>query len=179
MLSHPRPLLRDTQTFAALRQIAKTKRPGLKKLAELELGVKIQAGAHSSVTDARATMALYRVHKPQWEHMVRRETEAFHAKTVKKPKSKRGADALDDVDENGDDDAANGATGAAAKKRKRAIRDEPEAFPGGGRKGVSSGLGLIVKRRDGQPVNRKQRSHEAPTSESAMAVGGANWWEAM
>lgn len=50
LLSHPSPLLRDTQTFKALREVAKTKKPGLKKLTELELGLKIQAGAHSSVS---------------------------------------------------------------------------------------------------------------------------------
>jgi RNA exonuclease 4 len=50
LLSHPSPLLRDTQTFKALREVAKTKKPGLKKLTELELGLKIQSGAHSSVS---------------------------------------------------------------------------------------------------------------------------------
>jgi len=49
LLSHPSPLLRDTQRNTALRQLAKTKMPGLKKLTELELGLKIQSGAHSSV----------------------------------------------------------------------------------------------------------------------------------
>src|SRR4051794_16440388 len=49
LLSHPAPLTRDTQTFSKLREAAKTKKPGLKKLTELLLGVKIQAGGHSSV----------------------------------------------------------------------------------------------------------------------------------
>lgn len=53
MLSHPNPFVRDTQKNKQLREHAKTKRPGLKKLAELELGLKIQAGAHSSVSDHR------------------------------------------------------------------------------------------------------------------------------
>lgn len=48
-LSHPNPLLRDTQKCKPLREHAKTKRPGLKRLTELELGLKIQDGAHSSV----------------------------------------------------------------------------------------------------------------------------------
>jgi RNA exonuclease 4 len=49
LLSHPNPLIRDTQKFKPLREIAKTKHPGLKKLVELELGLQIQAGSHSSV----------------------------------------------------------------------------------------------------------------------------------
>ncbi|KAJ9098066.1 hypothetical protein QFC19_006501 [Naganishia cerealis] len=55
LLSHPSPLLRDTQTFKALREVAKTKKPGLKKLTELELGLKIQSGAHSSVSPFAAS----------------------------------------------------------------------------------------------------------------------------
>jgi len=49
-LNHPGPMVRDTQKCKPLREIAKTKRPGLKKLAEIELGLEIQKGAHSSVS---------------------------------------------------------------------------------------------------------------------------------
>ncbi|KAI9456484.1 ribonuclease H-like domain-containing protein [Boletus coccyginus] len=47
LLSHPSPQIRDTQSQ--------------------ELGIVIQGGEHSSVTDARATMALFRLYKKQWE----------------------------------------------------------------------------------------------------------------
>lgn len=50
LLSHPNPLLRDTQKCKQLREHAKTKRPGLKKLTELELGLRIQGRSHSSVS---------------------------------------------------------------------------------------------------------------------------------
>lgn len=50
LLSHPGPMTRDTQTCKALREKARTKRPGLKKLVEMELGIRIQTGAHSSVS---------------------------------------------------------------------------------------------------------------------------------
>lgn len=50
MLTHPGPLTRDTQKHKPLQEIAKNKRPGLKKLSELLLGVQIQIGAHSSVS---------------------------------------------------------------------------------------------------------------------------------
>lgn len=53
LLSHPAPFVRDTQKCKQLREAAKTKRPGLKKLAEVELGIKIQEGRHSSVSWGR------------------------------------------------------------------------------------------------------------------------------
>ncbi|GAA6054777.1 hypothetical protein JCM3770_000938 [Rhodotorula araucariae] len=70
LLSHPRHLTRDTSKYAPLQGLAKTKRPGLKTLAKLALGIDIQAGEHSSVTDARATMAIYRSQKPAWEDAI-------------------------------------------------------------------------------------------------------------
>jgi hypothetical protein len=52
LLSHPRQLVRDTQTCPDLRKAAGgTKHPGLKKLALIELGVEIQSGRHSSVRE--------------------------------------------------------------------------------------------------------------------------------
>ncbi|BGP12412.1 hypothetical protein JCM10213_001983 [Rhodosporidiobolus nylandii] len=67
LLSHPRHMTRDTSKYAPLQGLAKTKRPGLKTLAKLVLGIDIQAGEHSSVIDARATMAIYRSQKSAWE----------------------------------------------------------------------------------------------------------------
>ncbi|GAA5972760.1 hypothetical protein JCM11641_003007 [Rhodosporidiobolus odoratus] len=67
LLSHPRHMTRDTSKYAPLQGLAKTKRPGLKTLSKLVLGVDIQSGEHSSVIDARATMAIYRSQKPAWE----------------------------------------------------------------------------------------------------------------
>jgi RNA exonuclease 4 len=43
-------MVRDTQKCKILRERAKNKRPGLKKLAEMELGLEIQKGSHSSVS---------------------------------------------------------------------------------------------------------------------------------
>lgn len=53
LLSHPRPLTRDTAKYAPLQGLAKTKKPGLKTLAKLVLGVDIQSGEHSSVGNNR------------------------------------------------------------------------------------------------------------------------------
>lgn len=73
LLSHPKPLTRDTATFQPLRDLAKTKYPSLKKLAKLVLGIDIQleGESHSSVEDARATMAVFRSQKSKWDEELR------------------------------------------------------------------------------------------------------------
>ncbi|KAH9824145.1 ribonuclease H-like domain-containing protein [Melampsora americana] len=71
LLKHPRNLIRDTSKYAPLRALAGTKFPSLKKLAALLLRLEIQASAHSSVDDARATMAVYRTQKDEWEASLR------------------------------------------------------------------------------------------------------------
>ncbi|KAJ5101552.1 hypothetical protein NUU61_003774 [Penicillium alfredii] len=67
LLGHPKRDIRDTSKHAAYRKIAGGGSPRLKMLAEEFLGLKIQDGAHSSVEDARATMALYRRDKDAFE----------------------------------------------------------------------------------------------------------------
>lgn len=69
LLSHPRTLIRDTATFKPLRDLARTKHPALRTLTKLVLGIEIQQPGeeHSSVEDARATMAVFRTQKDAWE----------------------------------------------------------------------------------------------------------------
>ncbi|GLI81475.1 3'-5' exonuclease [Penicillium ochrochloron] len=73
LLGHPKRDIRDTSKHPEYRKIAGGGSPRLKMLAEHFLGLKIQEGAHSSVEDARATMALYR-----------REKDAFEREHLKK-----------------------------------------------------------------------------------------------
>lgn len=86
LLSHPSPQIRDTQSLAYKHRMVKSRRPALRVIVQQELGITIQGGEHSSVshpsplnriavcltsvkqvTDARATMALFRLYKKQWE----------------------------------------------------------------------------------------------------------------
>ncbi|WVR05708.1 hypothetical protein IAU60_002732 [Kwoniella sp. DSM 27419] len=183
LLSHPRPLIRDTQRCTMLREKAKNKHPGLKKLSQMELGIQIQKASHSSVTDARATMALYRLHKVEWERQLHRTTEAYRAQASKNAgkgkatesvpesgKRKRDGDEEDEDEEDGEDQAPQ-------KKGK----GERQSFPGGGRKGISSGLGLIV-RRNGQRVDGAVATYSgagggAGRRNRESAGTGEKWWE--
>ncbi|KDN42201.1 hypothetical protein K437DRAFT_257978 [Tilletiaria anomala UBC 951] len=73
-LTHPRYLIRDTSSFEPLCMLAGTKRPSLRALVRLTLGIEIQKEGeeHSSVEDARATMAVFRTQKAQWDAMLRK-----------------------------------------------------------------------------------------------------------
>ncbi|KAF8550369.1 ribonuclease H-like protein [Imleria badia] len=78
--------IRDTQSLAYKHRVVKSRRPALRVLVRQELGIVIQGGEHSSVTDARATMALFRLYKRQWESGFR----SFHA--LARPQSKNKVD---------------------------------------------------------------------------------------
>jgi len=75
LLSHPHNQTRDTGSYGPLRELAGSKRPSLKTLARKSLGIDIQEGEHSSVTDARATMAIYRTVQKDWEAKLRGATK--------------------------------------------------------------------------------------------------------
>jgi len=118
------------------------------------------------VTDARATMGLYRLHKVEWEASIRPATEAYKAKMglgKGKEKRKRG----DESEEEEEEDAGEDVRG---KKKK-------EDFPGGGRRGVSSGLSVIVRRGGKRVDGPRQRGIPRPSSEIGGAGGSGSWWE--
>lgn len=75
ILKHDTRFTRDTSKFSKFRALAAKPgwTPGLKLLADKLLGVEIQVGAHSSVEDARATMALYRLEKADFEQEIRQK----------------------------------------------------------------------------------------------------------
>jgi len=96
LLKHSSHLTRDTQTLPLIRAIYKTKRPGLRTVIKQEFNLDIQAGEHSSVTDARATMALYRVYKSRWDDSLRPVSL----------KRKRAASIVPDEDSDADSEVA-------------------------------------------------------------------------
>ncbi|EKM53481.1 uncharacterized protein PHACADRAFT_259897 [Phanerochaete carnosa HHB-10118-sp] len=161
LLSHPHYLTRDTQVLAAKHNVVKSKRPSLRHLVEHEFGIAIQEGEHSSVIDARATMAIFRLHRKVWESS---NTAAFMRKNLLNlfPVSPAEAKTLaveakaNDVTSQGVEDGtyvrkrqAEIHSPASAKEiLQTKVRARAPSFPRGGRKGISSGLATVTKRRD-------------------------------
>jgi len=65
--SHPSEYIRDTQQCPQVKEIHGPQTIGLKTLCNAEFGIDVQPGEHSSITDARAAMALFRLYRTQWE----------------------------------------------------------------------------------------------------------------
>ena len=113
--------------------------------------------SNQQVTDARATMAVFRIHRKEWEketnHSIFREPGKFK----KRKRNERGND-----DEDGD---ANGGT------------------IGGGRKGVSSGLSTVVKRARSGGVGKEKwwdvlgesSSKGSITWDGSSSIGPTDW----
>ncbi|KAI1797005.1 ribonuclease H-like protein [Ganoderma leucocontextum] len=159
LLSHPRPQTRDTQILAYKHKVSRGRRPALRHLTKQELGLTIQGGEHSSVTDARATMALFRLHRKTWEKNVRPpslpHSKAHGTATPppnvphKRPRTaslSEPADYADDDREDQGGEASADASPATVREGKKGKARAAESFPGGGRRGVSSGLSTVVKR---------------------------------
>ncbi|KAJ3823578.1 ribonuclease H-like domain-containing protein [Lentinula raphanica] len=196
LLSHPWNLTRDTQYLAGKTKVVRSKYIALRKLVDQELGIVIQAGEHSSLVDARATMAVYRLHRKEWEKVSPNPVKAAafdttsknsnHAKSdiekedsvEQKGKRKRKRDAVDDED--GDGDSSNPPSTSrsqpksdVSKSRKKEKRKVENLNPPSGRKGVSSGLSTIVRRGRGSnvPDKRSQWWKELGNSGSSGSKG--------
>lgn len=110
LLSHPKRDLRDTSRHPKFRVDSMGKPPALRNLAKTELGMKIQTGEHSSIEDARATMALFKKEKAGFEEENRkhfgqhRRIEKKPAAAASKGQAKSGGDAEDDDDEEEDEE---------------------------------------------------------------------------
>ncbi|KAI0044242.1 ribonuclease H-like protein [Auriscalpium vulgare] len=147
MLSHPRAQLRDTQHLSHKNGQTRSSRPALRNLVREMLGISIQEGEHSSVIDARATMAIYRLHRKQWERAYS-VIPVRVSKTGKELPTERETE-LEDVEVTG-----------TSKKRKRGLTkgdsdvldlDDSDANHRNRvpvhKKGISSGLSTIVTHR--------------------------------
>jgi len=148
LLSHPRNAIRDTQQCAGRHKLMKTRYPALRKLVQQELGATIQSGEHSSVTDARATMALYRLHRKEWDKDFKHSNANVDG--AAKPIGVRHDTKINSTE--------------SSEETKQPIQ---RSFPGGGRKGVSSGLSTILVR-TGTAV-------KTPRS----APSGTKWWQTL
>ncbi|KAM6500892.1 Ribonuclease H-like domain containing protein [Amanita muscaria] len=92
LLSHPRSQLRDTQVLAGKFKVVRSRYIALRNLVKQELNVTIQSGEHSSVIDSRAAMAIYRLHRKEWEKGLLRLTPKIKEKEKKKTRQSDGGD---------------------------------------------------------------------------------------
>ncbi|KAL1941387.1 hypothetical protein VTO73DRAFT_7204 [Trametes versicolor] len=187
LLSHPRPQTRDTQLLYHKHGLVRGRRPALRNLVQQELGIAIQAGEHSSVTDARATMALFRLHRRQWEKDVRplpaprtsarSESPARADPNVSKKRARSALDSDDGSDgSDGDEDAPQAPS--KAKPTAKGKEKAKEGFPGGGRRGVSSGLSTVVK--VARPAGAAKGAKVKVKAKTGAGAGGKpkdEWWK--
>ena len=201
----------------------------MRNLVKQELDITIQSGEHSSVRiplglngqqvmltafqlqDARATMAVYRIHKKEWEKgavgastaMLLRTTAKKHVDTSTeggdislKAKGKRKSNL--DGEESGSEGFSEDEEEAVTLLRQQDTKKPSKAtkiiqasknasrshkkgkmYPGGGRKGISSGLSTVV--RDGRRVkvgdSRGGGSHR--TSKGKSSEGAEQWWKSL
>ncbi|KAF9465192.1 ribonuclease H-like domain-containing protein [Collybia nuda] len=160
LLSHPRPQTRDTQYYAGKFKVSRSKYVALRNLVKQELNVTIQSGEHSSVTDARATMAVYRLHRKEWENGTKQLAKTADTGKKRKRGEKKDHEGAE-ADEAGDGDGGDVMGGKNP--------------PGGGRKGVSSGLTTIVRRgtaiEAGEPKEKKKWWKELAGNTSQLSKG--------
>ncbi|CAL1711278.1 unnamed protein product [Somion occarium] len=172
LLSHPRHQTRDTQLEAKKHKLTRSSRPALRHLVQQELNIVIQSGEHSSVravkhtlslnlllnprfeqvTDARATMAVYRIHRKVWDkgHPPLSSTISSGKKRKRTPSSDH---------ESGSEDEDRPASKTSSHNTKQ--------FPGGGRKGVSSGLSTVTRH-----TGKSSIGHGSSNLETKNA-----WWK--
>jgi len=134
MLSHPRTQIRDTQHLAHKHGQSRTARPALRNLVRDMLRATIQQGEHSSVTDARATMAIYRLHRKQWESGYAVVPIRVQRKVRAKAEPYEGDPPTGEV------------SGRNGERPTTSHRSETRARTTTQRKGISSGVSTVVRR---------------------------------
>jgi len=188
LLSHPHNMIRDSQiltgkygtlstqlpadTVGALTApIKRNKRAALKKLVNQELDIDIQSGEHSSVLDARAAMALYRLHRKIWDkgyvpltpvikHKPPRSTVNDGLHHTPDSTRKRAAKEIEDDDTAIEPNKGTCTTAQRVKKQ-----------------GISSGLSVVTKsRKEGSESKRVVTGLRNRGKNVSAKPAGTNWW---
>ncbi|KAK8805336.1 hypothetical protein WA158_001993 [Blastocystis sp. Blastoise] len=110
LLDHPFKFIRDTSHYRRfLRKIAGRRgRPqALRKLVEKEFGLKIQEGEHSSVIDARATLALYKKYRNEWEMYIHSRKQYEKEERARRAREEVNDKEEDKEEEDDDEDNEN------------------------------------------------------------------------
>jgi RNA exonuclease 4 len=132
-------------------------------------------------------MAVYRIHKKGWEKGSRPHPTSAPTKPSTKARKRTAADAKFASDDESDSDSDEPSTSvpklASTPKttvvgKKGKTKDSSTIFPGGGRKGVSSGLSTVVKKVGGAaPGSNSSHSTSRGHSKAAGGAGKSEWWK--
>jgi len=160
LLTHPRAKTRDTQFLAYRHGQVRSKRPALRDLVRDMLGLTIQDGEHSSVTDARATMAIYRLHRKQWDR-------AYNSVPVRVKLTPANTSAKAKREREQSDGEADNATGQRAGEVRIAKSGAVQ------RKGTSSGLSTVIKYQGKSNAQKPEKSARGSGDRS----GHKEWWK--
>ena len=132
-------------------------------------------------------MAVYRIHKKDWEKGSRPHPTSAPTKSSTKASKRTATEAefaSDNESESNSDEpstsvpklASTSKTTVAVEKGK--TKDSSTIFPGGGRKGVSSGLSTVVKKVGGAaPGLKSSHSTSRGHSKAAGGAGKSEWWK--
>jgi len=129
----------------------------------------------NQVTDARATMAVYRLHRKDWEKRNRPIPLQDGLVATAGTRRKRDDDAAVEKEDEGNDEGEVVKPSSAMEKKKKKKVNSQE-YPGGGRKGVSSGLSTVVRRGPGKEKEKTQWWKKLPTvttpgSKGSVTIG--------
>ncbi|KAL1685987.1 ribonuclease H-like domain-containing protein [Schizophyllum commune] len=157
LLSHPRAQTRDTQFFAGKLKLVRSSRIALRALVQQELGMAIQAGEHSSVIDARATMAVFRIHRREWEAWAAAQARKRARSESNEHANADGADGDDGADDDvgGADDEDEDGEGAGDDETPWRTPSKPKSTSSSKKarphhkQGISSGLSTVVRHAGG------------------------------
>lgn len=152
-LTHPKRDVRDTSRYAPFRIESRGKPPALRNLAKSELGLVIQTGEHSSVEDARATMALFRKEKQGFEEDNRRTFGTKRRVPLGKCKKEESVEKdSDEEDEDSEDDED------MDEEDLDLLEGEEDAFAG-----MDDGSGAAKKKAAGGANKKKKKKKKSRT----------------
>jgi RNA exonuclease 4 len=104
-------------------------------------------------------MAVFRIHRKDWEKGQRPRTDIKKSKSSNSKNTAASVDGADDSDSDDEDED------------EKDSDNNKKIYPGGGRKGISSGLSVIVKRK-GESGRDQNTRHS-----SAGKATKSNWWK--
>ncbi|CCA68309.1 related to REX4-strong similarity to X.laevis XPMC2 protein [Serendipita indica DSM 11827] len=200
LLSHPWTKTRDTQNFKVFKTLSKSSRPALRKLVKAVFDINIQEGEHSSIIDARAPMALYRMYRKQWESpgtlkepiKVTVDPPMSLGSVVNQPVSSTvEVRSFPTPDEDGQPEEGDSDISINITKKPKAPDLHKASTPKGAlstagpakkkkKQGISSGISVVVTRNERTQIQGRTRNASSNARGGKQSSGGGGaWWKTL